>query len=167
MNDNLSKKVEWKITKFRDKQNWLENKFYEVLIFDGNLCLNCGINLLWKIFAGDKPESDNYFNNANSYLGVGNSDDGAVVTQTELQGEMTKFKVMDVGYPTKGTDQKIVFKSTFDTDDANFDWEEFGVANFDTNVSGQTGTLFNRKVESKGTKNEGEVWELQLTITLS
>ena len=164
MKEKLELNSVWRIRKFKNSKKKLINNYYEEVFVLKNLCLNCGINLLWKIITGDKPAGDNYFTNANSFLGVGDDNTAALVTQTELIG-VTKFKTMDVGYPIYGTDQKIIFKASFGVDDGNFNWKEFGVANYDMNVSGNTGTLFNRRVEDKGTKLQGEEWELQLTIS--
>lgn len=164
MKEGLKHKTEWRIRKFKNPLARKRNEPYEEIFFLDNVCLNCGINLLWKIMTGDKPGTDNYFNNSNSWLGVGDDDTVAAVTQTGLIGT-SKFKAMDSGYPTYGTDQKIIFKSSFGVDDGNFNWKEFGIANYDMNGAG-AGTMFNRKVEDKGTKLQGEEWELQLTITL-
>lgn len=127
---------------------------------DGNLLLNEGINEIWTLVAGGSATA---FNNANSYLAVGNSATAAAATQTGLQGASQLYKAMDASYPTYGTSQKITFRSTYGSSDANFAWEEFTVANGGTDAD----VNMNRKVSSQGTKTSGQTWQLTLEITLS
>lgn len=129
--------------------------------FEGNLLLNEGINELWTLVAGGGGTA---FSNANAYLAVGDSTTSESASQTDLQAASNKlYKAMDVSYPTYGTSQQIVFRSTFGSSDANFSWQEFSVAN------GSSGTAknLNRKVSNQGTKLSGQSWQLTLTITLS
>lgn len=149
-------KAVWKIKKF-DK----DGKFIEESIIDGNLLLNEGINLLWSLAAGGAGTD---FGNANAYLGVGDSSTAASASQTGLQAATNKlYKAMDASYPTYGTDQKITFKATFTSAEANFDWNEFTVANGNSDAA----VNLNRKVSTQGTKVSGQTWELTLEITLS
>jgi len=126
-------------------------------VFRDNLLLNEGINEAWKLITGI---GGTVFSNAYSYLGVGDSSAGEVATQTELLGANKLYKTMDATYPTAGTDQKSVWRSTFGSDDANWAWEEFTVKNID-NIN------LNRKVVAKGTKAIETTWILTLEITLT
>jgi len=69
---------------------------------------------------------------------------------------------MNVSYPTYGTSQQIVFQSDFGSSEANYAWEEF--ASFNASSSG---TMFNRKTSSQGTKSSGQTWRLTMTVTIS
>jgi len=51
----------------------------------------------------------------------------------------------------------------FATGDANYDWNEFTVANANSNA----GDNLNRKTSTQGTKAAGQTWTLDLTITFS
>jgi hypothetical protein len=72
------------------------------------------------------------------------------------------YKAMDSGYPTYGTGQQIVFRSTFNGSEANFGWNEFSVDN-----GNPANKNLNRKQSGQGTKQASQVWPLTLTITLS
>lgn len=128
--------------------------------FEKNCLLNEGINEFWTIVCS---AGGTKFDNGNSYTAVGNSATAADPAQTGLLGGSKLYKAMDATYPTYGTSQKAVFKSTYGSSDANFAWEEFTVANGDSDASKN----LNRKVSSQGTKQSGQTWELTLEITLS
>lgn len=102
------------------------------------------------------------FNNANAYLGVGDSSTAFAKAQTDLQAASNKLrKAMDATYPTR-TGGVITAKSTFGTSDANFVWSEWAFFNAST-----AGTMFCRKVAALGTKASGATWILTTTITVS
>lgn len=104
------------------------------------------------------------FNNANSYIGVGDSTTAFAAAQTDLQAATNKFrKAMDATYPS-GAANVITFRSTFGTADANFAWQEWGVFNNATNGSG---TMLSRKVESLGTKTNTQTWQFTVTLTFT
>jgi hypothetical protein len=102
------------------------------------------------------------FNNANAYLGVGDSSTAFTATQTDLQAATNKLrKAMDATYPSRATNA-LTFKSTFATGDANFAWQEWGV--FNASVAG---LMMNRKVESLGTKTSAQSWAFTVTNTIN
>jgi hypothetical protein len=107
-------------------------------------------------------ESVTEFNNANAYLGVGDSTTAFAATQTDLQAASNKLrKAMDATYPTRAANV-LTFRSTFATGDANFAWQEWAVFN-----ASSAGTMFSRKVESLGTKTSAQSWQLTATLTLT
>ena len=102
------------------------------------------------------------FTNANANIGVGDSTTAFAATQTDLQAATNKLrKAMDATFPSRATNV-ITFKSTFATSDANFAWQEWGVFN-----ASSAGTMFNRKVESLGTKNSSQSWAFTVTLTVT
>lgn len=102
------------------------------------------------------------FNNANSYIGVGDSTTAFAAAQTDLQAATNKFrKAMDATYPQVAANV-LTYRSTFGTSEANFAWQEWGVFN-----ASAAGTMMNRKVESLGTKTSSQTWQLTVTITLA
>lgn len=102
------------------------------------------------------------FNNANSFLGVGDSTAVFAATQTDLQAATNKLrKAMEATYPTLATNV-ITFRSLFGTAEANFAWAEWGVFNAST-----AGTMMSRKVEALGTKTSSQSWQLTATITIN
>jgi hypothetical protein len=135
-------------------------KPFEIREIEGNLLLNEGIDEMWDLVCG--TGSPTQFSNANAYIGVGDSSTAAAAAQTGLQAASNKlYKAMETGYPTTTT-QKATFKSSFGDSEANFAWNEWTVANGNSDDSKN----MNRKVESLGTKSSG-TWTLEVSITLS
>lgn len=135
-----------------------------VLKIEGNIALNAGIGVLLDLLGGIGTPAA--FSNANSRLYVGNGTAAAVATQTDLQGASKAEKAMDSGFPVRsGT--TITWKATFGTAEANFAWEEGGVKNAAGTPNGTTIILFNRKVQSLGTKASGSNWTLALDVTVA
>ncbi len=132
---------------------------YETVTVTRNGLLNEGINAIWTLVAGGSATA---FSNANARLGVGDSSTAHSASQTDLQAATNKlYKAMDTSYPTYGTSQKITFKATFGSSEANFAWNEWSVDN------GSSAAInLNRKVESLGTKSSGS-WALTVEISLA
>jgi hypothetical protein len=102
------------------------------------------------------------FNNANSYIGVGDSTTAFAASQTDLQAATNKMrKAMDATYPS-GAANVITFRSTFATTDANWAWQEWGIFN-----ASSAGTMLSRKVESLGTKTNTQTWQFTTTLTFT
>jgi len=102
------------------------------------------------------------FNNANAYLGVGDSNTAFAASQTDLQAATNKLrKAMDATYPQRSTNI-LTLRSTFGSSEANFAWEEFGTFN-----ASAAGVMLQRKVQSLGTKVVGQQWELTATLTIN
>lgn len=103
-----------------------------------------------------------FFNNANAYIGVGDSTTAFSAAQTDLVASTNKLrKAMDSTYPS-GAANVITFRSTFSTSDANFAWQEWGVFN-----ASAAGTMLNRKVESLGTKTSTQTWQFTVVLTFT
>lgn len=103
-----------------------------------------------------------FFNNANAYIGVGDSTTAFAAAQTDLQAATNKLrKAMDATFPTRAVNV-LTFKSTFVGADANFAWNEFGVFN-----AASAGTMLVRKVESHGTKASGDSWSFTVSVTVA
>ena len=68
----------------------------EIKRFRNNCLLNAGINQLWTLVCGS---GGTLYNNANSYIGVGDSTTAAVATQTALQASTNKaYAAMNGGW---------------------------------------------------------------------
>ena len=136
------------------------DRFLQHQSFPGNLLLNEGINELWTLVAGTGATK---FDTA-AYTGVGDSATAAAAAQTGLQAVTNKlYKAMDGGYPIYGTSQKVTYRSTYATGDANWDWNEFTVANGNSDAAKN----LNRKVQASGTKTSAFSRILTLDITLA
>jgi hypothetical protein len=150
----------WTIRKFKNERTYRKNKPYAVSRFYDNVLLNEGINELWTILCSSGGIK---FDNANAYLGVGDSNTAADPIQTGLLGASKTYKGMDAGYPVYGSDQKAGFKALFGSEEGNHAWNEFTVANGNIDAAKN----LNRKVSAQGTKAAGKVWELSVDIILS
>lgn len=84
-------------------------------------------------------------------------------SQTDLQASGNKlYKAMSASYPSV-SGQTATWRAQLGASEANFDWREFSVAN---GSSGSAKNL-NRKVSYQGLKVSGQIWTLDLAITLS
>jgi len=160
LRDHVEHNTRWTIRKFANEEEYRIGRPYEVSTFTGNVLLNEGINELWTLVCSSGGTK---FDNSNAYLGVGDGTTAESAGQTGLQGANKYYKAVDSGYPTYGTDQKATWKATFGGTEANFSWQEFTVANGNSDSA----VNLNRKVSDQGTKASGQVWELTLEISLS
>jgi hypothetical protein len=128
---------------------------------EGNLLTTAGADaLLTALVAGLTP----LFNNANAFLGVGDSTTAEAAGQADLQAATNKVRVgMDATYPTHaaGTNS-AAFRATFGTGQANYAWQEYGIFNAATG-----GTMLQRKVTSFGTKTAAGSWTFTVTFSLA
>lgn len=159
--------ISWKVEKFlgREADEIAGQVPDEVMVQKGNLLLNDGINLMLKVLTNTHGTL-NYYSSGSAYIRVGNSTTAASASQTDLQGASKTSKAMDAGYPTVSA-QTATWKSTFGTSDANYAWEEVGVANGSGTPDGTAPRLLNRKVQSFGTKASGSTWTMQLDLTIA
>lgn len=101
-------------------------------------------------------------NNANAYLGVGDSTTAFSAAHTDLQAASNKLRVgMDATYPQRSSNV-LTLRSTFTTGQANYAWAEWGVFN-----ASSGSTMFSRKVEALGTKTSAQSWVLTATVTVA
>jgi hypothetical protein len=150
----------WTIKRFLDEAAFKEDKPYNVSEIDGNLLLNEGIALLLDLLIG---AGGTVYSNANAYIGVGDSATAAVATQTALQASTNKaFKAMESSYPSRAN-QTLTFRSVFGSSDGNFSWQEFTIVN----ANSDSGTNLNRKVSDQGTKVSGQVWTVDVALTIT
>lgn len=109
-----------------------------------------------------KGDALTLFNNANAYIGAGDSAAAFAAGQTDLQAAVNKFRQpMDATYPTR-SGAALTFKATFASGDANFAWNEWGVFN-----AAAAGVMLNRKVEALGTKTSSQEWEYTVVLTFT
>lgn len=142
------------VEKYRDGQS----EPYETLTVLENSALNAGLSLLLDLLIGAGGTS---YANSNARICVGNGTTAVTKTQTDLQGASKLRKAMDATYPQRSA-QTLTFRSTFATTDANFHWQEWGIAN-----SSSGATMLNRKLADLGTKTSADTWVATATITVS
>jgi hypothetical protein len=155
-----------------ERRFFAENAPTDVKEHEDNVLLYGGISCLWQCLIGNgtatAAQALTFFNNANAYIGVGDSTTAEAATQTDLQAATNKTRqVMDATYPTH-TDATtsgaatITFKATFGTAAANYAWQEWIIAN-----ASSGGRALNRKVASLGSKTSAASWAFTVTVTLS
>ena len=160
MKETVNIRKIWTITKYANDKDYANNKPFDVVKFEGNVVLNGGIAELIALFLGNAATA---YSEANSYLGVGDSNAAEDPTQTGLQAAVNKaYKPMSVGYPLI-VSQSLVYQSVFGSADANFSWQEFSLGNADLGA----GVNFNRKISDQGTKSAGQTFTLNLTLAFS
>lgn len=161
-------RAQWRVLSTIEKFHGDDKTPYEVHTEEDNLLLYIGVSTIWERLIGTSVTA---FNNANAYLGVGNSSTAEVATQTDLQGASKFYKVMDATYPlhTPGSTSaaaSITFKVTIATTFAEFAWNEWCLTNSSTGSG--AGQVLNRKVlTGAGTKVPGDQWTLTVTLTLA
>ena len=154
----LTKK--WVITKYNSDEAFQAGEAFAEEIFEENVLLNEGITVALQLIGGIGGTA---FSNANAYLGVGDSSTAESAAQTGLQASTNKtYKAMAASYPTV-SGSSITWRAVFASGDANYAWNEFTVANGNSDAA----TNLNRKVSAQGTKASGQTWTLDLTLTLS
>ena len=159
--DKVFYKTIWTIRRFASDEAFLEGRSYSESVIDGNLLLNEGIAELWDLACG--LGSPTAFSNANARIGVGDSNTAESAAHTGLQASSNKlYKAMESGYPQR-SGQTVTWRAVFGSSDANFAWNEFTVANGNSDASKN----LNRKVSAQGTKASGQTWTVDVAITLS
>ncbi|MFA5378716.1 MAG: hypothetical protein WC455_23390 [Dehalococcoidia bacterium] len=155
--EGLTHRTHWHLAKRREN----EPGPYDIIEWDGNLSLNEGLNAIAALICGDGGTP---FNNANTYIGIGDSTAVTAAEQVGLQAATNKYwQVMDSSYPTYGTSQQIVFKVTVAAGNASYAWNEYTVGN----SNDDSGDNILRNVEAKGTKAVDEEWTLTAVYVLS
>ena len=96
----------------------------------------------------------------NGYIGVGDSSTAFNAAHTDLQAASNKAREILDGAPGLSA-AVITLVATFESGDANFAWNEFGVFNH-----ASAGQMLCRKVASHGTKASGDVWAFTVTLTV-
>ena len=153
--DVLIESAKFRIKKYKSE----DGSFLGESQFEGNSLLNEGINELTKLIAS---ASGTKWDNANAYLGVGDSAIATTADMTALQGASITYQGMATDFPTYGSSEKLTWKAVFGSDEANHSWQEFTVGNESTG-----GINLNRAVSDEGSKTGGQTWNLELVITFS
>lgn len=132
-----------------------------------NLLLNEGIQRLEDLLIAAGGVA---YNNAGSYIGVGDSVTAEAASQTDLIAATNHFyKAMNATFPSRAS-QTVTWQSDFTSAEANYAWAEWSISAGATGASGSgflVGTTnLNRKVQALGTKVTG-TWTLSGAVTIS
>ncbi len=120
----------------------------------GNVFLIAGINFLWNclVYGSCSPPFG-----SQAQICVGNGTTPVSSSQTGLTGSQTFCQTQDPGYPVVSQNQ-VTFEATYNPNQANFCWNEWGVSN------GQV--FLNRAQVSLGTKSYPYTWVFQVILTI-
>lgn len=158
-NLHVHEPIQWRTAYRLEKFRVGERNPYEVIGGRGNLLVTAGATAMLNLLIGAGGTA---FNNANAFLGVGDSTTAEAVGQTDLQAATNKLRVaMDATYPSV-SGAVATWRATFTTGNGNFAWNEWAL--FNASVGG---TMLNRKVRALGTKASGTEWVFQVTTTIS
>lgn len=133
--------------------------------------MQTGRNLFAK-FTTTEDSSGERFGSTGAYIHVGSSTAAVDTGHNSMQSTGAAVKALDSGYPKRndGTESTgpniLVYRSTFTTSEAVFQWEEIGVKNTTATSTG-TGTLMNRALSSLGTKPNTQSWQVTVKNTVS
>lgn len=120
---------------------------------------NAGRDYICSLINGEAPT---LFNNANAYLGVGDSSTAFATSQTDLVAATNKTRVaMMATFPTRSTNA-LTYQSSFGSAVANYVWAEVGCFN-----AASAATMLFRFVQALGTKASGSTWQLTVTETIT
>jgi len=153
-------RVNWKVEKFHDELELNNKTPYEIACATQNIILNNGATEMLKLIGGIVGSTA--FDNANAVINVGDSSAAENSSQAGLQAITNKYaQKVDASYPQVLGNQ-LIYKSTFNNDVANFQWNEFCIQN----GTGAGAIAMNRKVQNLGTKNGG-IWSVQITLSIT
>lgn len=144
---------------------------YEVTHEEGNLVTTAGLARITNLLTGSGGQT---MLNTTVRTGVGNGSCTAAVGDTDLAAAAgsanRQFKVMDATFPSGAGTAVLTFKSSFQTGEANFVWNEWGLDVGTATVTDGTtvnALLFNHKCSAAlGTKTSG-IWALTVTATFA
>lgn len=130
------------------------------MIYEGeNILVNVGIQLLLDKLIG---AAGTVFDNANAYIGIGDSNTAPAAGQTDLQAASNKVrKAMDATFPSR-SGQTMTWRCTFATSEGNFSIQEAGIFN-----AAAAGTMLNRLLAALGTKTSATTLQVTATLTIS
>lgn len=104
-------------------------------------------------------------NNANAYIGLGDTNTVFAAAQTDLQAPTNKVRkaMTNSTFPSRASNV-LTFQSTFATTDANF---AAGILEFGVFNAASGGTMFSRKVDnSLGIKTSAQTWIVSVALTV-
>lgn len=160
MKDQMFYQTRWTIRRYADESAFRRDERYHQSTIEGNLLLNEGITALQNLLTG---AAETNFGNATAYIGVGDSATAESASQTGLQAATNKaYVAVESGYPAIAS-QTTTWRAVFDGSTANFAWNEFTVANGNSDAADN----LNRKVSAQGTKASGQIWTVDVEITWS
>lgn len=176
---------EFKITKYDNENDYRNGKISSIETHHGNAITNNGLFAMW-VFAttSNDTERENFkidnkvvhpfkafetSGTTGSIIAVGNGSTQVTGNETSLAQELASLKVTAITRTQIGDvsgSAAITFAAEAGAGVAAGNWNEWGIYDYYDTTSNEKGILFNRKVESMGTKSDTSVWLVEVTIEL-
>lgn len=183
-----------RIEKYNTRESYEKGVPDEIQTVEGNTATTKGLFILWNLAMGLGPADETTaeyegntitgiypLNSDNTYIAVGNGTQPASASDTQLYAQETGeniqdyyYKQCDDYYPIVDSNNNTTLqvRATFEPSEANFAWNEWGVANGDmSNISSprtaDNVVLFNRRQETMGTKGDEATWVIIADLIIS
>lgn len=186
MKDNLMKwTANFRIEKYNSQESYKKGIPDEIQTVKGNTATTKGLFTLWCLAQGLSTSSTVTYdgvtisgvyplNQANTYIGVGNGTATASASDTALFGDTQTFVQCESGFPVidQANPNTLQVKATFGPSTGNHEWNEWTIANGNpSNVpaghDSNSVVLFNRRVETMGTKAQNATWVIIADLIIS
>jgi len=134
-----------------------EGNIISIEEYYGNVFLTCGVQTIWNIIA----------QNITSWtLGICVGDGSAQVSpdQTCLQGSN---QACSNASSVNVSSNQLNVTATFGSNQANFAWNEIGVAFTNLTCPNCSYALIDRLVTAMGIKQPGTIWQVTITLTIT
>lgn len=198
MGSSLKAMINWtanlKIEKYNNNESYKKGIPDDITYVKGNTATYKGLFVLWNLVMGKSPSNPIVYeegqeemgvyplNNDNTYIAVGNGTATPSPDDTQLDAQ-TSGGTVNVDYYYKNCDDDypvvllsnpncLQIRATFGSEMANFEWNEWGVANGDPDSPGdsrdpETVVLFNRRKDPMGRKEQGATWVIVADLIIS
>lgn len=167
---------EFKITKYNNREDYLNNKISSIETHHGNAVTNNGLLAMWTLATDGVPQTISTTSGEKtvkkfkadasgngSVIAIGTNNPPVAVTGADekLAMQLGNSIAVDNITITGGTGiASIKFHAESGSGENVGDWNEWGI--YDV----KDGILFNRKIEAMGTKSTTSVWVVEVTIEL-
>lgn len=162
---------EFKITKFDNIEDYQNNNASSIETHHGNIITDKGLIAMWllamgkggvKTPVGSTQMTVYPFTTTDSKIAIGDGSTAATGSDTQLANKFGEIPVTEINIESDPSSNKctIKFQAEAETGVATGNWNEWGI------YDKTDGTLFNRKVESMGTKTATSIWRIEVAIDL-
>ena len=162
---------EFKIMKFDNIEDYQNNKVSSIETHHGNIITDNGLVAMWLLAMGKGGSATTVgstqmtvypFTTTDSKIAIGSGSTAAVGSDTQLANKLDEIEITSIDILSDPSSNKctIKFQAEAGTGIATGNWNEWGI------YDKTDGTLFNRKVESMGTKTATSLWRIEVAIDL-
>lgn len=171
---------EFKITKYENEEDYKNNKISSIESHHKNLVTNRGLLSLWilatnnQIEVVDPADSSKKLNPVpfatdKSKIAIGSGTGTASANDKALSNQVALLSLASstgISIQIDNDVAQIKFTAEADGDTANVPWNEWGIYDQEPSETENKGILFNHRYESMGTKAQGSIWVVEVTINL-